>query len=156
MIQVYNNPLLLDFIKVCVRLPQDERDQLEALTGQTFDVDGAAVGNFMVNGPKWVIKWDNEPIIVGGFEYQRKGVWRDFMLTTPEAWSEHWFPVTRICRRVMDSMFSSGTAHRLECISDARREKAHRWYKTLRYDREAVMRGYCTDGRDAVMYSRVA
>jgi hypothetical protein len=154
-IEVFNNPLLLDFLKVAVKLPQDERDQLEAIAGQPYDIDGVAVGNFMTTGPKWVIKAHGEPIVVGGFEFQRKGVWRDFMLTTPEAWTDHWFPVTRICRRIMDSMFSSGTAHRLECISDARRTKAHDWYRVLGYHQEARMHGYCASGHDALMYSRV-
>ena len=67
MIQTYTNPLLLDFIKVCINMPEDERKQLEAFTGQPYDIDGAAVGNFTVEGPKWVIKADDEPIVIGGF-----------------------------------------------------------------------------------------
>ena len=155
MIQVYSNPLLLDFIKVCARMPEDERQQLEAFTGHPYDVDGAAIGNFQVDGPKWVLKVDNEPIVVGGFAFQRPGVWRDFMLTTPEAWTLHWFGVTRICRRIMHNMLYAEGVHRLECIADARREKTFRWYKTLGYNREGVMYGDCASGHDAVLDSKV-
>lgn len=155
MIQVYNNPFLIDFIKVCAKMPQDEREQLEAFTGEPYDIDGAAVGNFTAPGPKWVIKVDDEPIIVGGFVPQRPGVWRDFLLTTPEAWDKHWFSVTRICRRVMDAMLLSGQAHRLECITPASREKAFKWYRVLGYNKEGLHPGYCANGADAVSFARV-
>ena len=155
MIHVYSDPLLIDFLRICVQMPEDERRQLEAFTGQPYDVDGAAVGNFQVPGPKWVIKSDDTPLVVGGFVEQRPGVWRDYMLTTPAAWTEHWFPITRICRRIMDAMLIGGQAHRLECISHASRAQAHRWYRVLGYEQEACHRGYCANGDDAVVFARV-
>jgi hypothetical protein len=158
MIQVFTQPLLLDYIKVCINMPQDEREQLEAFTGQPYDVDGAAVGNFTVPGIKWVIKNDDEPIAVGGFVPKRPGVWRDFMLTTPAAW-EHGFAVTRIARRAMNAMFLSKQAHRLECVAPAARLAARPriedWYRVLGYNREATLSGYCANGADAIMFSRV-
>ena len=159
MIQTYTDPLLLDFIKVCINMPEDERKQLEAFTGQPYDIDGAAVGNFTVEGPKWVIKADDEPIVIGGFVPQRPGVWRDFMLTTPGAWEKHWFHVTRICRRAMNAMLVSGQAHRLECICPASRLAARpqieTWYGVIGYTREATLWRYLADGSDAVIFSRV-
>jgi hypothetical protein len=155
MITIQENPLMLDFIKVCIKLPQDEREQLEAFTGMAYDIDGAAVGAFTSPGPKWVIRADGEPIIIGGFTPQRNGVWRDFLLTTPEAWEQHWFPVTRICRRVMDAVLISGQAHRLECVSLASRTKAWKWYKILGYNKEGTLHGYCANGADAIIFSRV-
>lgn len=154
MIQVYNDPLLLDYIKVCIKMPDDERAQLEAFTGEAYDIDRAAVGNWSVPGPKFVIKVNDDPIAVGGFVPQRPGVYRDFMLTTPEAWTEHWYAVTRICRRVMDAMLITH-AHRLECVSLASREKAFKWYKVLGYHQEGVRYGYCANGADAMAFSRV-
>lgn len=160
MIKVYNNPLLLDFVKICIAMPQDEREQLEAFFGEPYDVDAAAVGNFTVPGPKWVGKIDDEPILLGGFVPQRPGVWRDFLLTTPAAWEkENWFQATRICRRVMDAMFISGQAHRLECIVPAARIASRpvleRWYKIMGYNYEGRLHGYCANGADALIYSRV-
>lgn len=159
MIKVYSDPTLLDFLMVCNKMPQDERDQLAAFTGEPYDVDGAAVGNFTVPGHKWVIKADDEPIVVGGFATQRPGVWRDFLLTTPEAWEKHWFPVTRICRRIMTAMFISGTAHRIECIVPKPRIDAHPalwgWYEVLGYHKEGLHHGYCANGADAYSFARV-
>lgn len=156
MIHVYNNPFLLDFLKVCHKMPEDERRQLEAFTGQQYTIDGAAVGNFTVPGPKWVIKDGEDPIVIGGFVQERPGVWRDFLLSTPEAWEKHWFAVTRVCRKAMDSMFKAKIAHRLECICPvAREEKVQKWYKVLGYHREGTLYGYCANGADAAIYSRV-
>ena len=159
MIQVYTNPLLLDFIKVCLNMPQDEREQLEAFTGEKYDVDAAAIGNFTVPGPKWVIKADDEVLCIGGFVPQRPGVYRDFMLTTPAAWEKHWFPITRIARRAMDAMLHSKQAHRIECVTPAARlasrPEVEKWYAVLNYHREGIMYGYCANGADAVLFSRV-
>lgn len=159
MIQVYNDPLLLDFLKVCINMPEDERKQLEAFTGQPYDVDSAAVGNFTVPGPKWVIKADDEAICVGGFVQQRPGVWRDFMITTVPVWGKHWFAVTRTCRKAMDAMFTTGQAHRLECVTPLSRlaynPKIEAWYRILGYTREATLSRYLADGSDAVMFARV-
>ena len=158
MIQVYTNPLLLDFIKVCLNMPQDEREQLEAFTGEKYDVDSAAVGNFTVPGPKWVIKAEDEVLCIGGFVPQRPGVFRDFMLTTPAAWEKHWFPITRIARRAMDALLLNG-AHRLECVAPAARlayrPEIEKWYSVLQYKKEATLWRYCADGTDAVLFSRV-
>ncbi len=159
MIQVYTNPLLLDYIKVCIDMPQNERDHFEVLTGEKFDVDSIAVGNFMVPGPKWVAKVDDEAICVGGFVQQRPGVWRDFMINTPAVWEKHWFAMSRIVRRLQNAMFVSKQAHRLECVTTAPRLAAHpkieRWYNVIGYNREATLYGYCASGADAVIFSRV-
>lgn len=160
MIQVYTNPMLLDYVKVCILMPEDERQQIEAFVGEKYDIDSVAVGNFMVPGPKWVIKTsDDHPLCVGGFKQQRPGVWRDYMLTTPEAWEKRYaFSVTRTCKRVMDAMFSSYQAHRLECIAPAarlvQRPELIRWYRHLGYISEGVRKGYCADGSDAMAFAR--
>ena len=161
MIQVFSDPILLDYIKICVLMPEDERSQVEMLSGQNYDIDAVAVGNFMVPGPKWVVKVENDPLCVGGFKQQRPGVWRDYMLTTPQAWEKkYWFTVTRVCRRAMDSMFQSKLAHRLECLTPASRLEQHpklwAWYELMGYHKESVRYGYCANGSDAVAFARVS
>lgn len=159
MIKVYTDPWLVDYLTVCAAMPEDEQEQLEAFTGEVYTIDGAAIGNYSVPGPKWVIKSDDVPIAIGGFAPQRPGVWRDFMLTTPTAWEKHWFSVTRIARRAMNAMFHSKQAHRLECITPAARIAARPqvedWYRVLGYNREATLYGYCANGADAIIFSRV-
>lgn len=157
MITVYTNPIAMDFISVAINLSQNERDNLEAMTGEPYEVDGCALGAFMQPGPKWAFHDSTGvPLVVGGFVPQRPGVWRDFMLTTPAAWSEaNWFAVSRNCRRIMDHMLTSGAAHRLECVTSASRTNAHKWYRILGYKKEARLHKHCADGSDAVIFSRV-
>jgi hypothetical protein len=157
--KIFTDPLLLDFLSICINMPEDERKQLEAFTGEPYSVDGAAIGNFTVLGPKWVIKTnEGVAVCVGGFVPQRPGVYRDFMLTTPEAWTTHWFAVTRICRRALTAMMEGG-AHRLECIVPATRlayrPQIETWYKAIGYTREATLYRYLADGSDAVVFARV-
>lgn len=169
-VRCYNDPYLLDFMKVCAAMPEDERAQLEAYTGEKYSTDGAAVGNFISPGPKWVIKaaeteaefeaGQARPIVVGGFNPQRPGVFRDFLLTTPSAWEgRNWYSVTRICKHIMDDMLHSEFCHRLECIVPAARVESRpelvKWYKVLGYAFEGRMYGYCANGADADLFARV-
>lgn len=154
-VNAYSNPFLLDFLIVAERAPQDERDQLEAFTGQPYNAEGAAAGAWAQPGPKWVFKTDKgQPLAVAGYVQERPGVWRDFMINTPESFGEHWFSVTRHAIRIMNAMFLSGQAHRLECVSLASRTKAHEWYGVLGMNFEGTMHGYCASGADAVLYAR--
>jgi hypothetical protein len=161
MIQAFTDPLLLDYVKVCILMPQDEREQLEAFVGQPYNIDAVAVGNYMVAGPKWVFKdAEGTPLLVGGFKQQRPGVWRDYMLTTPQAWEEkYWFGVTRTCRRIMDYMLKSYGAHRLECLVPssrlAQRPSLRNWYHVMGYHEEGVRTAYCANGGDATAFARV-
>lgn len=161
MIQVFTNPLLLDYVQVCILMPDDERKQIESLVGEPYDIDAVAVGNYMVPGPKWVIKTAaNVPLVVGGFKQQRPGVWRDYLLTTPDAWDKrNAFTVTRTIKRIMDSMFVSKMAHRLECLAPRARVESRpelvKWYNFLGYTQESIRYGYCADGSDAVAFARV-
>lgn len=167
-INCYSDPFMLDFLKVCACMPDDERAQIESMVGEPYSVDGAAVGAFTAAGPKWVIKRAStqeemdsglgRPVVIGGFIPQRRGVFRDFLLTTPEAW-EHGYKVTRICKRIMDDMLRSEFCHRLECIVPAARVESRpelaEWYRVLGYNYEGRHYGYCADGADAVCFSRV-
>lgn len=154
-LDVYSDPFLTDFLICAHAIPQDQRDQVEALTGSKFDPDRIAADNFMVPGPKWVIKAADKPIVVGGYVNLRQGVWQDYMLTTPEAFAEHWFGITRVCRRIMTAMFVSGQAHRLQCIALASRKEVFPWYGTLGMNFEGTLNGYAANGADCVMFAKV-
>ena len=155
---VFNNPTVLDFIRVVLTMLPDQRDHFTTMTGHPYDVDGIAVGNFMVPGPKWAFKTeDGEPICVGGFAPQRPGVYRDYFISGPKSFSpDYYFPVTRTCRRLIEMMLRT-EAHRVECIVPAPRVTPvlDKWYATLGYNKEALRHGYCANGADAICYARV-
>jgi len=154
---VFNDPFLIDFLIVAQQMTDDQRNQLEEMTGEKYDAERAAVAAFTTPGPKWVFKTDEgQPIAVGGYAPQRPGVWRDYMLTTDEAWSPTYFgAVTRRCVRIVEAMLKSGEAHRLECISLASRTKAHDWYRIVGLHKEGVLHGYAASGADAIIFARV-
>ena len=160
MIEVSHNPCMMDFIYVAERVPLDEKHQIEAFTGKPYTVDGAAIGGFITPGPKWCGYKDGWPIACGGMVPERPGVWRDFMLNVEGVYTEeNYASITRHCRRIMNHMFKSGQAHRIECIVPEDRVLARpeleRWYTAVGYTREARMVGYLANGTPAIMYSRV-
>lgn len=148
-------PLLADYLYVCHRLPDDEKQQWVAFSdGQPFDADRMALHLASNPGPKWVlVKQSGEPLVIGGFTYLRPEVWQDWLIGTPEAWEHHWRSISKHCRRVMDAMLKT-EAHRIQCVSLASRTKAHAWYRVLGYRFEAILRKYGANGEDAVMYAR--
>jgi hypothetical protein len=155
MIEVFY-PTLLDFIMVCARLPQDEKDQMEQLSGNEFTIDGAAMGAFNAPGPKFVLKKDGKPLCIFGAVPERRGVYRDFMLNTPEAFSpENYLAVTRHVKRAIDWLFDSGQAHRIYCETPIARSRVFRWYKAIGYRFETVIRGCLVNGSDAALFARV-
>ena len=158
-VEVFNQPILLDFIRVALNAMPDQIEHFTTLTGEAWDIDGVALGNFTAPGPKWSIHIDSVPVCIGGFAPQRKGVYRDWFISTPAAFeSANFFRVTRTCRKLMDAMLKNG-AHRIECIAPAERiehnPRLERWYTALGYKKEALHYGYCATGADAVCYARV-
>lgn len=169
MIKMFRDPFLSDYMRIAATMRPDEIGQIESLTGEKFSVDAAAAGCYMVPGPKWVIKiadsledfdsGDSIPLVAGGFSPERPGVWRDWLLTSPLAW-DYPIGVTRICKKAMDAMLTSGQAHRLECVVPLARVESRpelvKWYKLLGYEEEGIRRGYCADKTDAISYFRTA
>lgn len=152
--RLHEGTTLTEMLLVAHSMPADEQEQYEAFTGLEYVAEDAAAKWYMLPGPKWTIYGDGTPIVVAGFVELRPGVWQDWLFSTPTAWTRHWRSVTKHCRRVMDGMLQ-GPAHRLQCISLASRVQAHRWYRTLRLEREATIHAYGVNGEDAVMFYRL-
>ena len=150
-------PMLTDFAYVAHNLPLDQRQQWEALSdGQPFDAEDMATHLAAAHGPRWLVLTDEgHPIIIGGFTYLRPGVWQDWLISTPEAWTTHWRAASKLCRRMIDAMFEGDDTHRIQCVALADREAARKWYRILGYEFEGTLRRYGAHGEDAVMYARV-
>jgi hypothetical protein len=151
--------ILLDAIRVVLAATEDQQEHFIAMTGQAWDIDSVALGGFQTVGPKWSIHIDGSPVAVGGFAQQREGVYRDWFIFTPEAFTPaNYRTTTRICRRLMDRVLQS-IAHRVECVVPFSRvegsPKLDLWYRLLGYKKEAQLSRYCASGDDAVCYARV-
>ena len=151
-------PIVEDFAYLARRMRPDEIDQFLAFSGATeWSPDSAARELLAKRGASFVlVDPGNLPVVAGGFEPISRGVVEAWMLGTIDGWAEHWRRITTACRRLMDAQFANGV-HRVQICALASRTKTHEWYERgLGMQREGVLRRYCADGSDAVMFSRIA
>lgn len=147
---------LCDLIELCAQMRQDERDQYVALTGATgFDFERAANAMYNTPGHRFLlVSGSDERLAVGGFEDVRPGVWRSWLVGTPNAWEKHWRSITEASRYVAECLFEDG-AHRIEDYMLAERKDAGLWCKNgLGMQLDGIMPNYAADGRDVAVYSR--
>lgn len=150
-------PMVEDLGYLARNMRDDERDQFAAMVGAgTYDARVAARAYVMTAGPSWVlIDRADRPFAAGGFSEVRPGVWDAWGIGTPEAWVHHWRTITRHCRKAIDDMLAVD-AHRVQIVALASRTEAHIWYRRgLGMQEEGYLRGYCADGSDAVVFSKV-
>ncbi len=150
-------PILEDFAWLARNMRPDEIEQFKAFSGQPeYHPDVAARAFAMLRGPAYVLVGrDNLPVLVGGFDPVRPGVYDGWMAGTMVGWQQHGFAITRIARRHIDGMLES-EAHRVQITALASRTAAHDWYERgLGMTREATLRGWAANGEDAVVFSKV-
>jgi hypothetical protein len=149
-------PKLTDYLRVCLALPEDERQQYAAMAGAPFDAEIVAAALMLASGPKWTI-YDGRKyaIAVGGYLEERPGVWRSWMAATDECWTpENAEGVTAICVGAMQSMFYDHGAHRLETVCLATRKRARSWYtRHLGLKYEGLLRQAGVGGEDVAIYA---
>jgi hypothetical protein len=149
-------PLLADYIQVALHLPEVEKRNWVALfEGGAFDPDECAIRCAAMAGPKWaLIHPQGHALAVGGLFGLQKGVWQEWLLATGECWQKHAFTATRHCKKIMDLMFETGEAHRIQCVSLAEKTKAHEWYRILGFRFEGTLRHYGVNREDCMMFAR--
>jgi hypothetical protein len=92
--------------------------------------------------------------MAGGFVPERRGVYEAWLVGTDVAWSDYWHKITRVCKRQMDALFQHG-AHRIQVMTSPHNSKVVEWYvRGLGMRHEGLLRGFCADGSDMVMYAR--
>lgn len=149
------SPVIEDFGYLARRMRPDEVAQWLALTGlPDYNADECARVFAAMRGPSYaLIGPDGKPILLGGFEPVRAGVYRAWLLGSMAGWDAHWHAITRICRRLLRDLLA-GDAHRVEVYALASREAAHGWYVDgLRMTREGTHPGWFADGQDAVSFA---
>lgn len=150
------HPLLDDVAYLARRMRADEVQQFLALSGLAeYDADIAARAIASIPGPTYAVLEGDRPVLLGGFDPLRSGVYEAWLVGTDEAWSKHGHAFTRICRRAINQLLHDG-AHRVQVIALDSRKAAHTWYQRgLGFEFEGLLRGHCANGEDAVMFSRV-
>jgi len=142
---------------VLCNLTRQDRDVVEALTGQPYHVDDVTVRCMGYAGPKWTFVDEKDPdyaLVVGGFIPQRTGVYASWFFASKQAWKLYREEVTAMARERVGYMLASG-AHRVETLSLADKKIACAWYEAIGLTRESTLRKFAADGRDAVLYVAV-
>lgn len=106
--------------------------------------------SLMKAGPCWSVVVDGHIVACGGLCVQWEGravVWAILSKGAPLV------PVTRAVLRVIQSR---GIPRRLECFVDVSFPQGIRWAEMLGFQREGLMRAFSPDGRDHLLFARVA
>ena len=145
---------LIDLLTVCMGLPEDEIEQIEAFTGDKFDPEKVAVDIYVSGGMKWTCRVEktSEPLVVAGYSKVGASIWRSFMLASEHAWAEFGGEVTHHVIDVMEQVAQGQQHTRLETICLSTRKLAQRWYKRIGLTFESELKSYGVNGEDAVMY----
>ncbi len=149
-------PMLEDFGHIARHMRPDEIDQYLALSGMdSYFPDMAARFLAATPGQVWLmVDETNLPFLVGGLIPIRKGVYEAWLAGTMEGWEKHGFAITRFCRKQVDDLLKT-EAHRVHVVSLAGRNHAHEWYERgIGMKREGVLKGYFSNGADAVMFAK--
>lgn len=153
-------PSVLDVYHVASRMRDEEIEQYLAATGlEAFDPDECTRRTLGIMGEFSFAILDLEglPIVVGGYIETRDKVFQSWMMGSNEAWGKHWRTITKVSRRTMDALLSSGRAHRISDYSLCARNKAQDWYKGgLGMEFSHVERKWFANGADANCYIKLS
>lgn len=148
-------PRVSDLVEIAHAMRADERAQFVALSGApAYDPDAAVRAFLGYAGAVFMLAdAQRRPVVVGGFEPARPGVFDVWQAGTDAGWAQHGRSITRWSGRLIRDVLKGG-AHRLQVTALASRTQAHAWYEALGFECEGVRRGYCADGQDAITFVR--
>lgn len=151
-------PMVSDAAFLAHRMRADEIAQFLAVHGLTrYDPEQAARTFIAAPGESYVLLDDaNLPVLMGGFIPIRPGVYEGWQVGTDELWAKHWRLICKVSRRMIDGFFERDDVHRIQiCAVASRESKTFMWYERgLGMQREALIRRYCGNGEDAIMFAR--
>lgn len=151
-------PLLQDYVYIANRMRPDEIAQFLSVAGLSeYEPDIAARSFAAIPGVAHALIDDaGYPVLLGGHEEVRPGVWQGWLMGTMEGWERHGFAISRVCRRLQDRLMESEHCHRVQLYATADRKPAHVWYeRALGMTYEGTHRAYFADGSDALCFARV-
>jgi RimJ/RimL family protein N-acetyltransferase len=145
---------LVDLVYVCRHMDLEQRLQIEDIDGSILDPELLAANLFTQCDDSWVgVESDGTPLFVGGFDYLHGGVYQDWLITRPEAWTRHAVSMTKVCRRMIENLLLD-RAHRVQAMVLAERQKVRDWYRLIGYEHEGTLKRYTRSGKDVVIYAR--
>ncbi len=145
---------LVDILVVGKALPQDEIEQIEAFSGESYDVQTNALRLMNASGPKWTVrvKETGEPLVVAGIVQIGSNIWRTWFLANQRAWDKYGREVSFHTAKMRKQLLKGQQHIRIETLCLASRSKAREWYKAVGMKYESTLTCYGVNGESAVMY----
>ena len=143
-----------DIRNVALRMRESDLEEFLALSFRTSREDLAddLVRRHAAHGI--VAKLDGDAVAVGDAMETRPGVLTLWMFAT-DRFPEVALPLTRFVKKRLLAPLVAAGAHRIEAVSIAGHEQAHRWIKCLGLTYEATCRGYGKGGETFVQFAWV-
>lgn len=147
---------LLDALFVTSRVSDEERVQVEALSGEPFAVDHQVLAAMAHDISYTATAPDGVQVMIGGFDFPHAHLARCWSLSTA-----HWpccvRNITRATRTLIAMVFAETEVHRMEILSHGARRTAHYWYtRSLGFTEESVLHCYGHAGEDFILFARTA
>lgn len=137
------------------RARMDEREQYTALCGLPWNSEQVIDEIMQKTGVRFVARYHDKAFVIGGYDHVVNDVWQSWMVGTMFHWETQWRSITKVSRRVMDSLMEAG-ARRLQTCVLASRKKTCEWYvKGLKMQLEGELRGFGANGETMAMFARV-
>lgn len=145
---------LVDVLFVGRSLPQEEIEQIEAFSGDKFNIQEIAIQLFNTEHPRWCIRVEEtgEPLVVAGMHQIGSNSWRTWFFATQSAWDDYGREISFHTAKTRKLMMEEQEYMRIETVCLATRKLAQEWYTAVGMKYESTMHGYGVNGESAVMY----
>lgn len=137
---------------LCITRELRAQDRAECLC-QAFDTPEAlARGTLAAGGLQWVVWLNDLPVASLGAAPVLPGLWSAWFYATDEWLAAAGDTHRWVCRVLRPALLRLG-ARRVECLSLAGHDTAHRWLRALGAREEGTLRQRGRNGEDFVMFA---
>jgi hypothetical protein len=145
---------LADCVFVCTNMREDDFRETSTLTS-TKTRDEMAKAIFKQGGESYTI-FNNkkEPVLIGGAFYENPKVATIWLYATDNISLRDWWVTTKFIKGLIQLMFNSGIAHRVQAQSIGWRHVAHEWLQSIGLKKEGHLKGFSEDGYDVLIFGK--
>jgi len=147
---------LAHLLSICYRMEEEQRREWALLSWSGKFMPDEVAMKIAQNMSVGLVLLDDQkvPQAAGGFSVARPGVLATWMVGTDEM-NKHILELTRATKRAIKAALEGDEVKRIETVSSVEHEAAHKWYRLLGLNKEAVLAAYA-GGVDFLMFGRVA
>ena len=146
---------LADCTYVCANMREEDFKETASLTSAKTKDEMAKV-IFNQGGESYtVFNRNKEPVLIGGAYYDNPKVATIWLFATDKISLRDWWVTTTFIGHLMEVMFESGVAHRIQALSIGWRLHAHKWLQKIGLTKEGHLKGFSEDGYDVLIFGKV-